>query len=61
MRLPYYAEMSGSARADIIWVRWGGGAHPGKTYVFSIGPYPWVFVSEQCVTDDFGNLVKVPS
>lgn len=48
-------------RVEIAACRWGGGAEPGKTHVFSCCGYGWFFGSHQCVTDDFGNLVEVSS
>lgn len=44
---------------ELIWFRWGGGAMPGKTHVFTGGPYTWMSISKQCVVDDFGTLVPV--
>ena len=51
-------------RVEVAMCRWGGGADPGKTHVFLFGcgdrrPRTWVGV--QCVVDDFGDLVVVPS
>lgn len=44
---------------EFCYIRWGGGAEPGKTHVFAAsGEF---LISMQCVTDDFGNLVKVPA
>lgn len=52
---------------SLVAIRWGGGAHHGKTHVFwqslwSMAPFVggWDNISHQCVVDDFGNLVAVP-
>jgi hypothetical protein len=55
-----------SIAVRICMLRWGGGADLGKTHVFLAGPSDWMWangcgLSVQCVTDDFGNLVRVPS
>lgn len=52
-----------SAAVTFTVIRWGGGAAHGKYHVFTTGYSPvfrYGFVSEQCVVDDFGNLVVVP-
>lgn len=41
----------------VAFMRWGGGAAPGRTHVYPLGGL--VHFSMQCVTDDFGNLVEV--
>lgn len=48
----------------LVCRRWGGGAHPGKTHVYTLlswGENQLGSVSMQCVTDDFGDLVEVPA
>lgn len=52
-----------SFKVEFCMARWGGGANPGKTHVYP--PYSaWFWKnaeaagSMQCVTDDFGNLVR---
>lgn len=59
-RVTHMCNGAGSALSiELRWFRWGGGANPGMTHVFTIAPINWVFVSLQCVTDDFGSLVVV--
>ncbi|RIX74452.1 hypothetical protein [Acidovorax cavernicola] len=64
MSTPEYSPSGGiSHRSCAIYVaRWGGGAHPGKYHIWcsTIDLRAGVFVSAQCVVDDFGNLVEVP-
>lgn len=54
--------IGGSSTVTFGWFRWGGGAEPGRTHLFRLGlgcspiDFSW-----QCVVDDFGNLVVVPS
>lgn len=51
---------AGTASAlRICAFRWGGGAHPGKTHVFTMGPplRSRLWMSVQCVVDDYGTLV----
>jgi hypothetical protein len=56
----------GESELSLVWFRWGGGARPGFTHVFTCG-LSWVesdrwrvLNSQQAVVDDFGNLVPVP-
>jgi hypothetical protein len=48
---------------EFAWFRWGGGALPGLTHVFSNTRWNDLLgsISIQCVVDDFGNLVEVPA
>lgn len=54
------------APVEVAVIRWGGGAKPGLSHVFTVGPWISQFLwfdngstSWQCVVDDFGNLVRV--
>lgn len=47
---------------QVTAIRWGGGADIGKTHVFTSADYSSpLWLSVQCVVDDFGNLVAVPA
>lgn len=62
MSTPEYTSSGGTSRqpAELIVVRWGGGAHHGKYHVFTAGTgYGFAAISRQCVMDDFGTLVPV--
>lgn len=58
--------MNTTCPCQLIAIRWGGGANPGKYDVFLYAPSepklgPWFCpFSAQCVVDDFGDLVAVP-
>ena len=64
-RVNHHINGNGATKAmEMIWYRWGAGADPGKTHVFTSLPVAeslalGVPISIQCVTDDFGTLVRV--
>lgn len=65
MSIVTHHAAGGSRTFSICWFRWGGGAHPGHYHVFDT--LPWdrraivPMLSEQCVVDDFGDLVRTGS